>query len=116
MISNSPESRKTGIIRELNDKLRQNDAGGKVLISGGLSQEDSELINRVREAVRTAKIETGDGNDPHGEHDFGSVEVSGERYFWKIDYYNLDMSAGSEDASDESQTKRLLTIMRAEDY
>lgn len=117
MISNSPESRKTGIIRELNDKLRQADAAGKILISGALSQEDPELIQRIREAVRTAKIDTGDGNDPHGEHDFGAVEVDGERYFfWKIDCYNLDMSAGSEDPSDVSQTKRLLTIMRASDY
>lgn len=112
----SQEAGKTGVIRELNDKLRQADAAGKILISSALSHEDPELIQRIREAVRTSEVETGDGNDPHSEHDFGSVEVDGENYFWKIDYYNLDMSAGSEEASDESQTKRLLTIMRASDY
>ncbi len=25
-------------------------------------------------------------NDPHGEHDFGSLEVDGRRLFWKIDW------------------------------
>ena len=39
-------------------------------------------------------------NDPHGEHDFGSFEIEGETYFFKIDYYALDMQAGSEDPAD----------------
>ena len=26
-------------------------------------------------------------NDPHGEHDFGTIFQDGEKYFWKIDYY-----------------------------
>jgi hypothetical protein len=26
-------------------------------------------------------------NDPYGEHDFGSFEVAGETFFWKIDLY-----------------------------
>jgi len=26
-------------------------------------------------------------NDPHGEHDFGSFELEGEKLFWKIDLY-----------------------------
>ncbi|WP_273728885.1 DUF3768 domain-containing protein [Brucella gallinifaecis] len=111
-----PESRKTAIIRELNDKLRQNDAGGQVVVSGALAHEDSDLIQRVRDAVRNAEIATGDGNDPYSEHDFGSVDVDGERYFWKIDYYNKEMDAGSEDPSDARQTVRLLTIMCASDY
>jgi hypothetical protein len=27
-------------------------------------------------------------NDPHDEHDFGSFEVAGGKFFWKIDYYD----------------------------
>ena len=42
-------------------------------------------------------------NDPHGEHDFGSFEVEGETYFFKIDYYALDMEGGSEDPADPEQ-------------
>ncbi len=36
-------------------------------------------------------------NDPHGEHDFGSFEVAGRKFFWKIDYYDAAMEFGSED-------------------
>ena len=25
-------------------------------------------------------------NDPYGEHDFGSIDLDGEKLFWKIDY------------------------------
>ena len=25
-------------------------------------------------------------NDPHGEHDFGSFELCGRKFFWKIEY------------------------------
>jgi Protein of unknown function (DUF3768) len=45
-------------------------------------------------------------NDPHGEHDFGSFEVAGEKFFWKIDYYDSDMTSGSEDPADPEKTRR----------
>jgi hypothetical protein len=52
----------------------------------------------------------------HREHDFGSFELAGETFFWKIDYYNNDLVAGSEDPADPSKTTRVLTIMLAEEY
>ena len=36
-------------------------------------------------------------NDPYGEHDFGSFELCGRKFFWKIEYYDRDMQYGSED-------------------
>lgn len=27
-----------------------------------------------------------EGNDPYGEHDFGSIDFEGARIFWNIDY------------------------------
>jgi Protein of unknown function (DUF3768) len=55
-------------------------------------------------------------NDPYGEHDFGALEVEGERLFFKIDYFDQSLSAHSPDPSDETVTKRVLTIMLAEEY
>ena len=55
-------------------------------------------------------------NDPHGEHDFGSFEIEGETYFFKVDYYALDMQVGSENPADPEHTTRVLTIMRADEY
>lgn len=55
-------------------------------------------------------------NDPHGEHDFGSFDVDGERLFWKIDYYDPSLSGGSEDPADEAATRRVITIMLALEY
>ena len=47
-------------------------------------------------------------NDPYGEHDFGSFEVAGDQFFWKLDYYDRDMMSGSPDPSDPEQTTRVL--------
>ena len=52
-------------------------------------------------------------NDPHGEHDFGSFELEGERFFWKIDLYE---EPDVKDANEEPLVARVLAIMLAEDY
>jgi hypothetical protein len=56
------------------------------------------------------------GNDTHGEHDFGSIEYCDVRYFWKIDYYDLQLNGGSPNAADPTVTRRVMTIMRADEY
>ncbi|RYF05979.1 MAG: DUF3768 domain-containing protein, partial [Oxalobacteraceae bacterium] len=35
--------------------------------------------------------------------------------YWKIDYYNHDVTAGSEDPADPFKTTRILTIMRVDE-
>jgi len=71
-------------------------------------------------AEALTKAATFDGftedNDPHGEHDFGSFELVGRKFFWKIDYYDKECRCGSEDPADAAKTTRVLTLMLAEDY
>ena len=39
-----------------------------------------------------------------------------ERVLWKFDYYDRDLQFGSEDAANPAVTRRLLTIMFADEY
>ena len=57
------------------------------------------------------------GNDPYGEHDFGSVEVDGIKVFWKIDYYDkANPDYGSDEPENPEATDRVLLVMLAEEY
>jgi hypothetical protein len=102
-------------IRELNDAFRTTCEGGQVLITASVSALPPILVAEVLQKVRTFTDFTPD-NDPYGEHDFGSFELAGRTFIWKIDYYDKSMTFGSEDPADPEHTMRVLTIMLAEDY
>ena len=72
-------------------------------------------LTDIISAVQTFDAFTVD-NDPYGEHDFGSFELSGELIFWKFDYYDISMTGSSPDPADTSVTQRILTIMLASEY
>ncbi len=114
-LSPEPETRKARI-RELNDALRQGRCqNGTVLLTKGVNALGYETVLEVAEAVKSFDAFT-EHNDPHGERDFGSVEVQGEKIFWKIDPYDLSKQYGSPDPSDPAVTHRVLTIMLASEY
>jgi hypothetical protein len=102
-------------VRVLNDNFRSTFIGGRVLMTRGVDALPIGTKARLILAVQRFDEFSAD-NDPHREHDFGSFEVEGETYFWKIDYYALDMDGGSEDPTDPEKTTRVLTIMRADEY
>lgn len=102
-------------IRVLNDNFRATFIGGQVYLTAGVSELSMDRKAQALLAVQSFKDFT-TGNDPHGEHDFGSIEIAGDKLFWKIDYYDLDCRYGSEDPSDPEKTTRVLTIMLAEEY
>jgi Protein of unknown function (DUF3768) len=106
---------KSDRIRVLNDNFRSTFVGGQVVMTQGVDALPIDTKARVLLAVQSFSNFTKD-NDPHGEHDFGSFKVEGETYFFKVDYYSLDMQAGSEDPADPNVTTRVLTIMRADEY
>jgi Protein of unknown function (DUF3768) len=109
-------------IRELNDALRQTTdtigmllANGQLVVTRGVAERGNDFIDRAFKAVRTFS-DFSEDNDPHAEHDFGIFELDGETLNWKIDYYDLSLEYGSDDPSDLAKTRRVLTILLAEEY
>jgi hypothetical protein len=106
---------KTDRIRALNDQLRKTFVGGKVMLTSGVAVLPPELLVKISAAVKAFE-HFDDGNDPHKEHDFLSVNVEGTEIFAKVDYYDKELKFGSEDPSDPAKTTRVLTIMLASEY
>ena len=101
--------------RTLNDALRTSLTGGSVMLTRAVAALGVVAQREILEALK--RYDAFDAaNDPYGEHDFGAVEIKGKRIFFKIDYYDLDYAFASLDASDENLTRRVMTIMLAEEY
>lgn len=100
-------------IRQLNDDLRSTFVGGTVLMTRGV-QNLPDLHQLIDEVRRYNSFD--EDNDPHLEHDFGSILFRDRTIFWKIDAYAPDMLHGSEDPSDPALTRRVMTLMLAEEY
>ena len=109
----------------LNDELR------KKLISGEFFKADSKDkayitrgasvfvngMNRMQFLNNVALYRNfTEDNNPYGERDFGNFMYQKEKIFWKIDYKDNAMMYHSPDASDPSQTIRVLTIMKASEW
>src|SRR5260370_21617210 len=67
----------------LNDEFRRH--GFRVTITRGVQalEDVAGLLRDVREFNSFTQ-----GNDPHGEHDFGSIVWGDATVLWKIDYYD----------------------------
>ena len=109
------ESREPQRIRVLNDNFRSTFVGGQVVITHGVSELPMAVKAEALLTVRSFDNFTG-GNDPYGEHDFGSFELADSTFYWKIDYYDIGCQYGSEDPTDPEKTTRVLTIMLAWEY
>jgi hypothetical protein len=102
-------------IAQLNDKLRKTGRGGQIVVTRGataLSGFDPEEL-----MAALARYDSFDeDNDPHGERDFGDVDLWGAELLWKIDYYGKELASASPDPADQNITSRVLTVMLAEEY
>lgn len=102
-------------VRALNDTFRRSFARGQVVETPGVVElRETDRIALLLAVRRFDRFDA--DNDPHGEHDFGAVEVGGQRFFWKIDTYDRALLGHSPDPTDPSVTTRVLTIMRADEY
>lgn len=102
-------------IRVLNDWLRIHGAGGRVMMTSGIATLGDEQRRKVVAAIRSFDAFT-EANDPHGEHDCAMLEVDGLCVMFKMDYYDLTLSSHSPNPADPSVTKRVLTVMLADEY
>jgi hypothetical protein len=112
---NEDRSGKRAKIRALNDAFRKSFRGGRVMMTAGVAALEARARNAVVEKIRNFDA-FDDDNDPWGEHDFVSVELDGQTFFAKIDYYDRKLEAHSEDAADPEKTCRVMTIMLAEEH
>ena len=103
------------VIAALNDNLRRFHKGGMVTVSRGIAALDKRVWADVIVAVAEFQNFTPD-NDPYGEHDCAVVDVDGLRVIWKIDYFDPSMLYHSDDPTDPAITRRVMTIMLAEEY
>ena len=105
----------TAEIRKLNDQFRKSQRGGRIFVTTGVNALGRDRVDAIMWKVSEFNA-FGEANDPYGEHDFGSFDDGGEKIFWKIDYFDVDLRAGSPDPSDPKQTCRVLTVMLASEY
>lgn len=119
-------------IRRLNDAARERPGTGSIanVTTGFHALPDADRFASLAAIVAFTKFD-GD-NDPYGEHDFGAVyrlatgawsqdrpedeKAITQTVFWKVDCYDKALTFGSEAPWDETQTKRVLTIMLASEY
>ena len=105
----------TPAIQKLNDAFRKTGAGGHHVITPGIQEMGVAAVQLLRSMIAEYRKFTPD-NDPHQEHDFGSITFQKQTVFWKIDYYDRSLTGGSPDPSDPEMTTRVLTIMLASEY
>ncbi len=108
-------------VRDLNDEFRKTFKGGKVFLTTGV-----QALTAVDQAALVAALqaydEFDDADDPHGEHDYGTLDLMSRdgsprlRALWKIDYYDLLLERASPDPASPDVTLRVMTIMLDSEY
>ena len=90
-----------------NDLFRKTFTGGKVFLTQGVQNHPSldEIIRSVQSFSNF-----NEDNDPYFEHDCASFDVGGEKFMFKVDYYDDNYEYFKEDGN------RVLTIMCADEY
>jgi len=102
-------------IKALNDCFRQTFTGGRILITPGVQGLAEPIAREALIAIQDFS-DFSEDNDPYGTHEFGEVNVSGVRVWFKIDAYDQSLEWGSPDPSDPAVTTRVMTIYLPEEH
>lgn len=109
-------------LARMNDRFRRmipfggpTESEGRFIVTAGVNAKGWEFVTLLSFAIANATTFTED-NDPYGDHSFGSVTIGGEVVWWKIDYYDVALTNGSENPRDPSQTRRVLTALFPSEY
>lgn len=101
------------IIARANDAFRQmpHPMMGEVIATRSVDALDEISKRQLFLLVQTFD-QFNEDNDPHSEHDFGSIVFNGTQYFWQIDLFDREnRNYGSPDPTNPNRTWRVLTIM-----
>ncbi|HEY9864093.1 MAG TPA: DUF3768 domain-containing protein [Candidatus Obscuribacterales bacterium] len=108
-------------IARLNDQLRsQNSQVGGIHLSRSVGllppQQQQQLLQLLKEFNSFSP-----DNDPYGERDFVTLELDGDRYFFKIDYFEKSAwlkgeEIGANSPEDVNTTWRVGTLMESSEY
>ena len=99
-------------IRVLNDAFRKSAKGGKVVAAASLWALPKQIIAQALSKMRSFDDFNVD-NDPFGEHESGCFEVSGLKFFWKIEAFDRQFRYASSSPADPKKTRRVITLMLA---
>lgn len=90
---------------------------GRLVVTPSIIAAGDGFVPEAMEAVGHFDTFEPD-NDPDGRHDFGAVEIRGQKVFWKLDLYEAGSGFrfGAETPDDPATTDRVLTIMLASDW
>ncbi|MBL1430665.1 MAG: DUF3768 domain-containing protein [Robiginitomaculum sp.] len=109
------ENSNSATVARLNDTLRTEGIGGDILLTLGVQNLSHSVRANVLSAIRKFS-DFSEDNDPYDEHDFGRVTIDEVNFFFKVDYYDTAYKGLSPDTADPNVTRRVLTIMRADEY
>lgn len=110
-ISPAPERSSVGQAPE-NDRLRTTFEGGRIFVTEGVWALGLGAVDQVLSAVRN--FDDFSQNDPRDDHEFGRLEIAGEKFVWKIDRDAAGFECGEPTGSPPGTL--ILTIMLASEY
>jgi hypothetical protein len=106
---------RTAEIQRLNDEFRKCFSRGRLMVTQGVRSLPAFDVGALMQSIASYDAFE-PSNDPYEEHDFGSLRLFEANLFWKIDYYDLELKAGSPNPADAAVTARVLTAMLVTEY